>query len=687
MTRMQLPTALVAGLFLGACTSAADTRELGGSREALSRAQIERAVTPIEPGVVEAITPVKVVPPLDRVRPRIPPIFVDPGPATPPSTPAGSACSNIALWISTKDVGCPRVGEASTGMWRPRQAFVLNQDDPDAIEEELPEALANVCAYDWVPRVDEPPDLAQLTERLREYQRKDPEYDCPVMTSLAPDDRVLDGELWRAMRDTAHQQAGQPRGAATLKTRVFMGVIDSAAHKYEALGVADTFGHGRLVARMIQDLNCFRDSGECASVIHNRAALLYDYKGNRNTVDGGYIGTREDLSVAIHRAVNAYVKSLAADGKMMRGIINLSLGWDPMHGGVVDSPSQLSPASHAVWAALARASCVGMINIAAAGNSHGTSTSGAVLPAAWQNLRAPNSEECRALMYRADGVVKQNNLATSIGDRSVPLCVAVAAADERDKLLSTTRTGSESRHVAYGLSMVTDEIDSARGEHTSILTGSSFAAAVMSAAVAGAWAVDPALTPREVIELVYKASEGLGTPATLAYAGSIDEQRRISVCSAIQYAGCNHGACDPNLSCERIGAGMGKALWTPELFERAADAVLSSSAVVGPSEPSALAQPWVGGQPHDDGCNRCNLRNLNRKVTLGFDPPAASATKDVYVIAGGSIYYVPPPVPGGAYPESMSSFLPAGPAVQQATVFRNLTGGAALYEAIAVLNE
>jgi hypothetical protein len=703
MMRMQLGATLATAILLGACTGEAGSAELGESRAGLSKTVLSAATrldtsttsssivatpvavaaTKVDTSTSTVATPVTVVSPIDRnIIHRYPPIYIDPDP---PPAPEPKLCSRTALWISPnpRDMGCPAVGETSTGSWKPR--FVADKPGaPGVLDPNAPATLASVCAYDWYPRVDEQPNFAQLRDRLHGLGQQDPELDCPVMTGLGPTDPTLDRELWMAMRDTVYQQAGRPRGRPHHKATTFIGVVDSAAHKYTDTSANDTFGHGRLVGRMIQDLNC-PDDGECVSVISNHPALLIDQSGNRNITDGGVVGTREDLAKAINAAVTAYIDYFMSAGTGPRGIINLSVGWDPIHGGGgVDHPLQLTPASYAVWAAMARAACVGMINVAAAGNSHGTSTDGAVLPAAWQNLLGPNSEQCGMLMYPNDRVIRDKQVATSVNDRGVPLCVAVAATDPNDQLLTTTRKHSGSRHVAYGLAVVTNDYG-ARGEHTPILTGSSFGPVVMSAALAAVWAVNPSLTPGEAIDYVYEMSEGLGDAATMPYLGMIQEQRRVSVCAAMVLAGCKAGSCDPDLYCDRIGARAGRPLWTPELFERSTDDVLTSYPSGVSSEPSALAMPWVCGQPLDEGCNRCSFRLPNRWLTISLSHPAATATKDIYVIAGGSIYYVPPP-PGG-YQDSFGSTLPGTATSQQATVIRNLTGGSALYEAITVLNE
>jgi hypothetical protein len=687
MSRTKLHHALAAGLALAACTAPVQPEPLDTGSQSLTRA--ERAA-PLARADLELATPALDVrvpdDRLEQVRWPWPPI-VDWSPApepepTPPVTTQVELCSKTALWISpSRGVGCPFIEGTGLGRWEPRSVF----------GDDAPPLLASVCAYDWLSDdSDAPPELEVLTEQLRRYQGEPPELDCQVMNSLAPDEARLDDALWRSMRDTAHQQAGRGRGAPRFQSPTLVAIIDSAARPYEESSERDTYGHGRIIGRFVDDLTRFKDGGESLAVIHNELALALDHKGQRNDTHGGYFGTREDLALAIHRAVGLYVKRLADDPKNapQRLVLNLSVGWDPSHGGDVDHPEQLSPASRTVYNALARAACLGAVTIAAAGNAHGSSDTGAVLPAAWQRLPAPSKDECARLTgYREDRLAAQHLPPSSVSDRSMPLVVAGSGLDPYDRPLSTTRIGGEPRLVAYGMSFVTDDVGDARGEHTSIQTGSSFAAAVLSSALAGVWAVAPQLTPREALEVVYKSGIPLGRSATMPLLGALDEQHRVSVCEAIAKAGCWTTGCDPDLVCDTVGAGGGGSQWTPDMFERSADAVLGSAPDALPTLPSALTKPWTCGQPLDEGCGRCSVLRVSRLVTIGMPTSALAATSSVYVVTNTGTYSVPPPVAGGSYPDSFTTTLPPGAAVSQAKIVRNLTSGVQLAEDLAVVDE
>jgi hypothetical protein len=685
MSRSTFLTAVAAGLTLAACSAAPEPDELGASSKALSRAELGELATSPSSVASELITPVRDVrlreDRLDRIRWPWP---LEPAePTTPENTPKSTepACSRTALWISPgKDVGCPGIEGTQTGKWEPRRVY----------GDDAPELLATVCAYDWrSDNTDGEPELEVLTQRLGEWDVLPPELDCTVMSSLGPTDAELDDELWRSMRDTAHQQAGRGRGAPKFKSQTLVAVIDSAARPFDETTERDTYGHGRLVGRLIHDLNHFKDSEQSASLIHNELALALDHKGNRNDTHGGHFGTREDLGKAIQRAVSVYAKRLAddRDNAPQRLLLNVSVGWDPKHGGVVDHPSQLTPAARTVYNALARAACLGAITIAAAGNTHGTSDSGPVLPAAWQSLPGPTEDECAQLTgYPEDKFVRRKRLPSSVGDRSFPLVIAASAVDDLDHPLATTRSGAAPRTVAYGLSVVTDDVGGARGDHTNTQTGSSFAAAVTSAAAAGVWAIAPELTPRDVVDVVYKSGIPLGIAATMPTLGAIDEQHRVSVCEAMLAASCWTGSCDVDIACDTSSARGGSALWTGELFDRSTDVPLTSGVGAVPALDSALIKPWTCGQPLDDNCHKCSLRRISRDLTISLAASSVAATTNVYVVTGGISYLITPPSPG-AYPSSFTTTLPPGVLVDRATLVRDLVSGGQLSEDIIVLDE
>ncbi|WP_143309768.1 hypothetical protein [Candidatus Entotheonella palauensis] len=78
--------------------------------------------------------------------------------------------------------------------------------------------------------------------------------------------------------------------------------------------------------------------------------------------------------------------------------------------------------------------------------------------------------------------------------------------------------------------MVTDN-----HSHTGVYTGSSVAAAVLSAAASLAWSYQPHLSGPDIMQLIYDASVDLG--AELCLEGAVcRHRRRVSLCGVVQAA-------------------------------------------------------------------------------------------------------------------------------------------------------
>jgi hypothetical protein len=632
-----------------------DELAIQSADEALTLGEAKNAVlTPItiDPGLI------KLNPGVGKLRPK-----------------AAPACSNTALWTSpSSTVGCPGAGKMSGGSWTARSVFS---------REGTPSDLARVCAYDWTPDAntpDAPPDLDKLGSLLSQWPAQPPELDCPVVSGMSGGaDPVLDAALWRAMRDTALTQVNRPPFIARSKTRVQVAVVDTAALPFDEPTLADTYGHGRLVGRLIEDLTCGEGGqrkGRCLSDIRNYLAMPWLDSNTRNDTLGGYMGRREDLVQAIEHAISDYLAALTKSTATPRLALVIAAGWDPAHGGDIKSPQELSPASFAVYSVLARAACLGVATLAAAGNVHGRSDSGPLLPAAWETLPTPNAEQCsRYIGFPGDKIVAGRGLATSANGQT-SLLYAFSAVDEQDHVLATARKGSEPRMVAYGLSMVTDDTR-AGDDHTNILTGTSFGPAVAGAALAAAWAYLPRLPPHKIIQLIHDAGMPTGDTAELCFNGLCDAVTRISVCEAMRKSMCSAGLCgEAPASCEVVPANAGKAP-DPHLFERPFDTLLSgvttSDPLSAPPVPGVSEDPWIYPQPESAPCKRCAVQMSSNEVIIELSAKALAETTDLTVVTGSTATRVLPPVAGAPYPSSLRVPVPTVAPGTRAAIVRTVS--------------
>ncbi|MCH9683715.1 MAG: S8 family serine peptidase [Deltaproteobacteria bacterium] len=414
---------------------------------------------------------------------------------------------------------------------------------------ELPDALAGFCLYQWTGEPGTTP-IAPEHGAL----------DCPAV-----EPQLLEGSaaLHQGFRSVFEAQVGSvdpetPPGPHPVR----VGVVDAGSS--DPASVA-RIAHAESMVRIIELLAC---PGPDACGVDTRKALALPLVSDGTLADpgGGDYGTRAHVAVGIMEAVTAWRQELANAEAPSRLVLNLSLGWvgasqttcglggacgcteqDPWCGGLTHVadfmayvgaagswsappyPTQL--AVEAVHGALLYASCQGAVIVAAAGNAKDASCNGApVAPASWADLRAPTEVECEALGFFPPAGLPPNWV---LHEPNAPLLVPVAAVDHHDRPLALTRPGSYTRLVAPGFH-VSAERD-ANAPHMDPVSGTSAAAAAVSAGVASLWSHDPTLGPRSVVDALYLHGDPVGGVAQLSTYGSpaVAPTRRLSICGAL----------------------------------------------------------------------------------------------------------------------------------------------------------
>jgi hypothetical protein len=191
-----------------------------------------------------------------------------------------------------------------------------------------------------------------------------------------------------------------------------------------------------------------------------------------------------------------------------RLVINLSVGWDAGRG-YETVGTRTTYSALAVQAALKHASCKGAIVIAAAGNKSGApETTGAMYPAAWEALPAPNKDVCQSFEGAGYPELVHDAIFPKTGVYR-PLLWGASGVDAHDRAIASTRTGGVARLVGYA-----DEVVARDGSNfTPNLTGSSMAAAMVSGVATAAWGYAPTMTPADLMTLVYDKGVDLTTNA------------------------------------------------------------------------------------------------------------------------------------------------------------------------------
>ena len=476
------------------------------------------------------------------------------GSAHPPDSPPDDDIQHVAQAIVTPSCPYREVvafdpgnhcddlphGAAPAGTWRGSKVI-----EP----VEVGGVRGSYCRYRWQPASPS----AQGRPPLRPFEGRIAQVDCPLVAANAPlPPRQYPPEAWQPRQQRLHEQEGRvtklPVGQGSPVT---VAVVDSAAHPYSSPQL-DNSGHGRTMGRLIDELAC--PTGQpCPVQIANHLALQeVDEASKSDPADGGFYGTRAQLAAAVQQALDAWVATVTP-AHTSRLVINLSIGWVPAldqnprggHGRTL--PEDL------VFQVLTRASCLGALVVAAAGNGAFTSSTGPIWPAGWEAQPAPGAQACQRFV---DGDWPFAGDLT-VADPYRPLVHAVSALDHSDQPLAIVRPGSIPRLLAHGMSAITSDPLRAP-QHTLLLSGTSVAAAVVSGAAAALWSHTPALTAHGVANLLFTSGVPIPTAATeLCLPGGCAKQPvRVSLCAAATALG------GKRLPCATVAFGAGQ---TPDL--------------------------------------------------------------------------------------------------------------------------
>ena len=175
-------------------------------------------------------------------------------------------------------------------------------------------------------------------------------------------------------------------------------------------------------------------------------------------------------------------------------IINLSIGWDP-----IKAPEN-DPGVVRIRTVLERASCLGALIVAAAGNF--TGSPGPIYPAAFESMPAPDANRCEMLTEPAVRA-KRAPAATmgKAGARYAPLVHSVGAVDVFEKRVLVNRKWGQPRLSALGAAVT---VAGPPGmTNTPVMHGTSVAAPIISGIASRVWAARPDLDAAGVMQVIY----------------------------------------------------------------------------------------------------------------------------------------------------------------------------------------
>jgi hypothetical protein len=605
---------------------------------------------------------------------RAPDSAPDPGPiASASQAIADAACPGTgSRWVgrqsSTIDCTTPSTGIhcpcPTAGIsWQATRAFELQ----DGVQTSIPTELATYCVYEWTGSGDTDPLAPPSVVGIDGSTWNE---DTVVVASLsAPPDapgQALDNE-GKAPFEPAHaspapalrswlrdgfRDVGRggldtlPVGIAP-RENVEIAILDTSPTDTDGGIPLGASAHGHVIGWTARDLLCDAPmSIGCFTHVSTYLTLPYVTTKKVDCSQGGAFGTRVDLARQIFRAVETWKHGSSQRPHL---VLPLALGWDPSFGKPGDT------ASLAVHDALVHASCQGVFLAAAAGNDAGgpSPATGALYPAAWESESAPTPAACQSFEGNAwslkDPIFGYPPLPPA--NVNAPLLLSIGGVDRDDQPIALTRPKSLTRLLA--LAFLADAGDPEL-PLPQPFTGTSIGVTVAGAAAAAAWAYNPAITAREVMNLLVDTASPLLNLAPALMASNTAAPGRISLCEAIARACSSPGAiagarCPPApVACSDGSSHVDIPL--PPPLAKSLDVYFAAAAPrTGTAQSASFhelfpAPPpgeWTHPQPIDPGCSVCTFNprrglyvELDGRVplptwmtlTLYFSPAATGGT-------------------------------------------------------------
>ncbi len=441
-------------------------------------------------------------------------------------------CDNLT-WMAVRQnpsQACPTIPGNGSGTWFVQDPFETIRGTTRA---------TNMCMYVWTPSKNLFPPAKEL-KKLFDLAGNPPaplvrlEQSCIKTAGMSDHVPAL---MVPNVRGAFLKQTNVTNLPTGPQEPVHIALIDSLPdHEGLLLSSSPHHSHGRALGMTIRDVACPGDPPFCNVHFRSRLAFrrLDECPNCTNGDRGGYAGRPADLAVAIHRAVEAW----RADAPDERLIINLSVGWRAASS-PLESPQFMETDTLAVFHALGTANCRGALIFAAAGNTtEGPNPiNGPLFPGAYQQRPAPTHAECLSEY----GIHTNPALRSENG----PLIYAVGGLDGVDREMGNARPGARPQLGAPGELAAQSQPASYGPAYENVMSGTSVATAVASAAAALAWSYKKDATAVEIADRLYSSGESLLESADFCLTGTTcGEVKRISMCGLLQ-AVCS----DPASTC------------------------------------------------------------------------------------------------------------------------------------------
>ncbi|HEY4184234.1 MAG TPA: S8/S53 family peptidase [Polyangia bacterium] len=381
--------------------------------------------------------------------------------------------------------------------------------------------------------------------------------------------------------DRSRVEAARAKLAKVTKTAqsVKVAVID-ATPRSKGLMAPDRSYHGFAVSRIIGKLACAdENSPACAEKVVPQLALpiIGEAEGDftEDWETGGRTGTFSQLYDALDLALEEWRPS---DEHL---IINLSVGWDP----VKTEPDDENVAR--IKTVLERASCMGALIVAAAGNFSGSP--GPVYPAAFEAVEAPTGAACARFNVTAATAAKKLVAARAgkkVNGRYAPLVYSVGAVDALDRRTLVNRRWGQPRLAALGAAVTVPGPPNM--PYVSPMDGTSMSAAIVSGIAAAVWEARPELDAAGVMQMIYEGGVKLEPGVAL-------ERAQTEYCVGEPFGPCHQWPVRRAFLCGALAKALPQAKMT-------CDPTPATAAEL-PQWPTSSARPAVAPETLPQPCH------------------------------------------------------------------------------------
>ncbi len=405
--------------------------------------------------------------------------------AAPPANTCTPPAGPVRLrYVAALENGAPCV---AVGSWTAQRLFRRGVSNPlwgqlEAAGTPMPAALSRFCVYTWGGA-----GAPASGPTVNQCVRLDIDPDV-VVPQANPQQALMEAQEDRALRALGARPASpgnppatwpyaQPEGLA------YLAIVDTADSTAPGDAVASYASapprhlHGLAMRALVEAVRCPFGQAGCRNRQFFAQAFPYDASHAAPLPSGGQRGSLSSLAEAVGEAMVRWKTRPDANSSPL--VINMSLGWDPLHGdlppgpsGLLANPDPAVPAPvQAVYAALAWASCEGALSVAASGNDRGASCEqrGPMAPASWEVHPSPGAA-CSAFDLAGPG--------------AVPLVYAAGGIDGQDRPIANARRGSMPRRALFAHQTA---MRTSGGDRTQAWTGTSLSTAALSAIAAQVW--------------------------------------------------------------------------------------------------------------------------------------------------------------------------------------------------------